>query len=106
MRELKLSPQNRFAMSLEIRNSNNFVKVKGNLNKRNVHLFRKEFATVLEIFNAITVSLEEVVGVDRYGLKAIDQLQHEALAKNKRLSIIGIGNPKLYNHFKRAEKVA
>jgi len=93
-------------MSLEIKNANNFVKVKGTLNKRNVHLFKKEFSAVFEIFNAITVSLEDLVGVDRYGLKAIDQLQHEALAKNKRLSIIGIGNPTLYNHFKRAETVA
>lgn len=93
-------------MSLEIKNANNFVKVKGSLNKKNVHVFKKEFTAVLEIFNAITLSLEDLVGVDRYGLKAIDQLQHEAIAKNKRLSIIGIGNTTLYNHFKRTEKVA
>ncbi|WP_026754808.1 hypothetical protein [Sediminibacter sp. Hel_I_10] len=93
-------------MYLEIKNANNFFKVKGTLNKKNVHLFENEFKSVLEMFNAITVSLEDLVNIDRHGIKAISRLQNEALSKNKRLSIIGAGNSNLYSHFKAAETAA
>jgi len=91
-------------MSLEIRKANNYFKVKGTLNKKNVHLFENEFKQILDIFNAITISLEDLVNVDKYGLKAIDRIQNEAHLKNKRLSIIGAGSNALYHHFKSSEK--
>ncbi len=93
-------------MTLEIKNANNFFKVKGTLNKKNVPLFENKFKSVLELFNAITVSLEDLVNIDRHGLKAIERLQNEALSQNKRLAIIGTGNSNLYSYFKAAETEA
>ncbi len=93
-------------MNLEIKNANSFFKVKGTLNKKNVSHFENEFKNFLEMFNAITVSLEDLVNIDRHGVKAIERLQSNALSQNKRLSIIGAGNSNLYSHFKAAERVA
>ncbi|MGB3607094.1 MAG: hypothetical protein WA775_05455 [Psychroserpens sp.] len=87
-------------MNLEITQANNFFKVKGALHRRNVHVFTKEFQHVFERANAITVSIENLISIDRHGIKAIAQLNDEALSKNKRLSIIGSGPSSLYHHFK------
>lgn len=90
-------------MNLEITNANNFFKVKGALDRRNIHVFKKEFRNVFEKTSAITLSIEHLTSIDRYGVSAIAQLHNEALVKNKRLSIIGLGHGSLYNHFKTEE---
>ncbi|WP_047550235.1 STAS domain-containing protein [Psychroserpens sp. Hel_I_66] len=87
-------------MNLEITGVNNFFKVKGTLDRRNIHLFKKQFKDVFERSNTITISLEHLNNIDRYGVNAIAQLHNEALVKNKRLSIIGFGQNSVYNHFK------
>ena len=38
--------------------------------------------------------------MDRYGVKAFVKLHNEAVIKNKKLSIIGLGCKDLYDHFK------
>jgi len=90
-------------MNLEITQANNFFKVKGSLDKNNIHLFKKQFRDVFQNANSITVSIENLTSIDRYGVSAIAQLHNEALVKNKRLSIIGLGHSSLYNHFKAEE---
>lgn len=87
-------------MELKITNCNNFFKIKGILNKDNVKLFESEFENVFDRLDSLTVSIESVESMDRYGVKAITRLHEEALDKNKRLSIIGYGCKDLYNHFK------
>jgi anti-anti-sigma regulatory factor len=101
--ELLIINLNRIIMNLEITQANNFFKVKGSLDRQNIHLFKKEFRNVFEKANAITVSIESLTSIDRYGVSAIAQLHNEALVKNKRLSIIGLGQNSLYNHFKTEE---
>nr|WP_321232291.1 STAS domain-containing protein [uncultured Psychroserpens sp.] len=93
-------------MNLEITQANNFFKVKGSLDRHNIHVFKKEFRNIFERANAITVSIENLTSIDRYGVSAIAQLHNEALVKNKRLSIIGLGHGNLYNHFKTEEAAA
>lgn len=90
-------------MYLEITNANNFFRVKGSLQRDNIHVFKKEFRNIFEKVNAITVSIENLTSIDRYGVNAIAQLHNEALVKNKRLSIIGLGQDSIYNHFKSEE---
>ena len=90
-------------MNLEITQANNFFNVKGNLDRNNIHLFKKQFRNVFEKVNSITVSIENLTSIDRYGVSAIAQLHNEALVKNKRLSIIGLGRSNIYNHFKAEE---
>ena len=55
--------------------------------------------------DSITISIEEVTNMDRFGVNALAALHNEAIAKNKSLSIIGLGCKDLYNHFK-SEKAA
>ncbi|WP_204344103.1 STAS domain-containing protein [Psychroserpens algicola] len=93
-------------MNLEITHANNFFKVKGALDRHNIHVFKKQFRNVFESANVITVSIEHLTSIDRYGVSAIAQLHNEALVKNKRLSIIGLGHSSLYNHFKTEEAAA
>ncbi|MEM5563790.1 hypothetical protein WNY78_01675 [Psychroserpens sp. AS72] len=90
-------------MNLEITFANNFFNVKGSLDRNNIHVFKKRFKNAFNSTSGITVSIEKLSSIDRYGVNAIAQLQNEALAKNKRLSIIGLGQSSLYTHFKTEE---
>jgi hypothetical protein len=66
-------------------------------------VFKKHFKNVFNNTNGITISIENLSSIDRYGVSAIAQLHNEALVKSKRLSIIGLGQSSLYNHFKTEE---
>lgn len=87
-------------MNLKISHYNNFFKLKGILDKKSLSLFYKEFNDIFERENALTISIEEVEWMDRYGVQAMTGLHNEAISKNKKLSIIGMGCRDLYDHFK------
>lgn len=87
-------------MDLQISNCNNFFKVKGILDKRSIALFNEEFKNIFEKVNALTISIQDIVSMDKYGVDAISKLHEEALVRNKKLSIVGFGCKELYDHFK------
>lgn len=87
-------------MELEITSYNNFFKMKGILSKRNLEVFHKAFDNIFESVNTLTISIEHIEWMDKYGVNALAQLHYEALAKNKKMSIIGLGCKDLYEHFK------
>ena len=87
-------------MDLKITHHNNFFNLKGVLNRNSIHLFQKEFRHIFEKFNALTLSIENLEGIDRYGVNALAQLHNESISKGKSLSIIGMGCDDLYEHFK------
>jgi ABC-type transporter Mla MlaB component len=87
-------------MDLKITKYNDLFKVEGNLNKRNIHVFLKEFQNIFESSENITISIEELEGIDRYGVNALAKLHNESITKNKSLSIVGLGCKDLYDHFK------
>ena len=80
-------------MELEITHHNNFFKVKGILDRKTVNVFQEEFST-------LTLSIENLSHIDRYGVNALAQLHNESINKGKSLSIIGMGCDDLYEHFK------
>ncbi len=90
-------------MALAISNYNNFFKVKGVLNKRNIQQFQEAFHNALDVNNEITISIEGLETIDRYGVNALVKLHNEALTKNKRLSIVGSGLKELFDYFKSEE---
>lgn len=90
-------------MELEITSYNNFFKMKGILNKRNLNVFKKAFNNIFESVNALTISIENIEWMDKYGVNALADLHYEALSKNKKMSIIGLGCKDLYEHFKSDE---
>ncbi|WP_223032718.1 hypothetical protein [Hanstruepera marina] len=87
-------------MSLKITHYNNFFNIKGNLNKSSIDLFQREFEHVFERLQSITISLEDLEGIDKYGVMALAKLHNESVTKHKQLSIIGFGCKDLYDHFK------
>lgn len=91
-------------MDLEITHSNNFFKVKGSLDRHNIHLFKSKFRNIFEKANAITISVEDLKSIDRYGVTAIAQLHNESIIKQKQLSIIGLGCQELFDHFRSKEQ--
>lgn len=91
-------------MDLEITHSNNFFRVKGSLDRNNIHLFKSKFRNIFEKANAITISIEDLKSIDRHGVTAIAQLHNESIIKQKRLSIIGLGCQDVFNHFKTKER--
>lgn len=90
-------------MELRITNCNNFFKLKGSLNKKNIQLFINEFEEAFERFDKLTISIEGLENVDRFGVNALANLHDESLKTNKQLSIIGVGCKDLYDHFKTNE---
>tara|TARA_R110000868_G_scaffold89492_3_gene249093 strand:- start:1375 stop:1653 length:279 start_codon:yes stop_codon:yes gene_type:complete len=87
-------------MDLKITCCNNFFKIKGVLNRSTIKVFHEEFKDIFEKLNTLTISIEEVEWMDRYGVNAMTSLHNEAVLKNKKLSIIGLGCKDLYEHFK------
>ena len=86
-------------MNLEITNYNNFFKLRGELSRRNLHLFQAEFEHIFDTLDKLTISIEGLESVDRYGVNALARLHNEALSKQKSLSIIGFGCKEVYEHF-------
>ena len=93
-------------MNLEITSYNNQFRIKGILNRQNVHVFNSEFKNIFEKFNSLTLSIEGLTSIDRYGVNALAQLHNESINKRKSLSIIGLGCDDLYEHFKSEETAA
>lgn len=87
-------------MDLQITNCNNFFKLKGILDRKNLNLFNNEFANIFERLSTLTISIEDIESMDRYGVNALAELHNESLIKNKSMAIIGLGSKDLYNHFK------
>ncbi|OEK07784.1 hypothetical protein A8C32_14935 [Flavivirga aquatica] len=87
-------------MELKITNCNNFFKIKGALNRSSLDIFKKEFSNIFEKVNSLTISIQDINSMDKYGVDAIAKLHKEALVKNKTLAIIGLGCKDLYDHFK------
>lgn len=90
-------------MELEITSYNNFFKIKGILSKRNLDVFKNEFTNVFDRLDALTISIENIEWMDKYGVDAFAKLHYEALSKNKKMSIIGLGCKELYEHFKSSD---
>ncbi len=93
-------------MDFQITNCNNFFKVKGILNKNSVGVFNNEFNNIFERVNNLTISIQDIISMDKYGVDAIAKLHEEALNKNKKLSIVGLGCKELYDHFKTESAAA
>ena len=87
-------------MDLKITNCNNFFRIKGILNRNNLDEFQNEFKNIFDRVNNLTISIQDIHSMDKFGVEAIAKLHQEALNKNKRLSIIGFGCKDLYDHFK------
>ena len=87
-------------MELRITNCNNFFKIKGVLNKNSLAIFNNEFKDIFNRVSTLTISIEDVKSMDRYGVKALAELHNEAVLKNKNMAIVGVGSKGLYDHFK------
>ena len=65
-----------------------------------MNVFQNEFNNIFEKVNALTISIENIEWMDKSGVDAFAELHYEALAKNKKMAIIGLGCKDLYEHFK------
>jgi len=86
-------------MNFEITNYNNFFKLRGHLNRRNLHLFQAEFEHIFDNVDKLTISIEDLESIDRDGVNALAKLHNESINKKKSLSIIGYGCKEVYEHF-------
>lgn len=93
-------------MDLEIITCNNFVKLKGEINKNNVDFFQSKLERTLHEFDQLTISIEGLKSVDRLGVNSLAHLHVKSLKENKQLFIVGLGCKELYDHFKTNEAVA
>lgn len=87
-------------MKLIITNYDNVYKVKGNLIRLNIPIFKNELKDVFNQEGDVILNLQELSAIDNQGVVAIAQLHNEALSKNKKLSIVGLGNGQVSNRLK------
>jgi ABC-type transporter Mla MlaB component len=87
-------------MVLEISNCENCYKIKGQLTQFNLHIFDQTFQNIFDSIDNLTLNIEDVIGIDRYGVNAIAKLHNQSITLNKKLSIIGLGNKDLYDEFR------
>lgn len=90
-------------MELKISSYNNFFTLKGVLHQNNVHIFQDEFKHIFDKLDTITINIEGIEWMDRYGVEAFAKLHNESILKNKKLSIVGFGCEELYEHFDSME---
>lgn len=90
-------------MVLEIKNCDNCYKVKGQLTKFNLEIFNRAFQDIFETNDELTISIEDVKAIDRYGVNAIAKLHNQAIVLGKKLYIIGLGNKELYDEFRTTD---
>ena len=90
-------------MDFEITKYNNFFKLSGVFNRRSLPLFQSEFEHVFDKLDKLTISLENLENIDRYGVMAIAKLNNEAITKQKSLSIIGFGCKEVFEHFTNSD---
>ena len=90
-------------MNLEISEANNFFRIEGILDKTTVGIFKSQFQDVFEYLSNVTISIEDVVKIDKYGVSALAHLHNESITRKKRLSIVGSGYNDLYHYFKSEE---
>ncbi|HLT53485.1 MAG TPA: hypothetical protein VKZ97_06330 [Flavobacteriaceae bacterium] len=88
-------------MNLEITCYNNLYKVSGVLDRRSISLFQKEFRKIFDKVNSLTLSIEELESIDRYGVMELTRLHNESITQNKKFAIIGRGNKDLYEEFNK-----
>ncbi|HRV55086.1 MAG: hypothetical protein R2802_06555 [Flavobacteriaceae bacterium] len=86
-------------MNLEINCYNNLYQVSGILNRANAHIFRKEFKKIFDKVNSLTLSIEGLESIDRYGVIELANLHNESISQKKKLAIVGHGCKDLYNEF-------
>lgn len=87
-------------MSLRITSCNNYFKLKGIFNKESMNVFKSEFDNIFDYFSSLTINIEDVESMDNYGVNALANLHEQSIARNRKLSIIGLGCKDLYDHFK------
>ncbi len=92
-------------MDLEIISCNNFVKLRGEINKNNVEIFQEKLQNTLNKFDQLTISIDDLKSVDRFGVNALADLHVKSLENHKQLFIVGLGCKELYDHFQTKQEV-
>lgn len=90
-------------MVLEICICDNCFKIKGNLTKKYLHTFQQTFKNIFDKIDDLIVNIEELNAIDRDGVSALTKLHNLALTKKKKLTIVGLDNKDLYEHFKAGD---
>jgi ABC-type transporter Mla MlaB component len=90
-------------MVLEICICDNCFRLKGNLTKKHLYIFQKAFKDIFNKVDDLILNIEELNAIDRDGVSAITKLHNLALTENKKLTIIGLGNKELYDHFRTSD---
>jgi hypothetical protein len=60
---------------------------------------------IIDNFDGLTLNITGLNRIDNFGINAIAKIHNEAISRQKRFSIIGLGNNELFNHFKTIESV-
>lgn len=86
-------------MALQIKYSLGVFEINGSLNSKNTKDFKNHFETLIDQSNTITISLNEIIEMDRIAAKTIALLYKKAVENNKILYIIGKQNKKVNSIF-------
>lgn len=83
-------------MVLKITCFENKFKIEGELSKNTLPQFRQAFRTAFLETDQLTLDINSLIRIDRYGVNALAKLHNEAILKGKVLRIIGLNNPEIF----------
>lgn len=93
-------------MGLQIIDQKECYLIKGALNKSNIDTFTTYFKEVIRTSEQVTINIEDLDSIDRFGVNALVKLYAQSLENQAKFFIVGLGSKELHDHFRSVESAA
>ncbi|TGV00667.1 STAS domain-containing protein [Flavivirga rizhaonensis] len=86
-------------MALKITEQNGTFLVEGTINANTALNFQNHLETILNVYETLTIDIENVTEIDASGMNALRALYSNALIYNRPFYILGTGCKEVYDDF-------
>ena len=86
-------------MALKITEQNGTFIVEGTINATTAIYFQNHLESILNVYEALTIDIENVTEIDASGMKAMRALYSNALIYSRSFYILGTGCKEVYDDF-------
>lgn len=87
-------------MALTITNTQGVYNINGTLNSQNSQMIKNHFEMIMDQSAFIKLSLNNIIDLDKNGIKTIASIYNKAKAKEKAFFIVDLNNKNIENQFK------
>ncbi|GAA3612105.1 STAS domain-containing protein [Flavivirga amylovorans] len=86
-------------MALKITNQDGTFLIEGTINTSTALNFQNHLESILNVYETLTIDIENVTEIDASGMNALRALYSNALIYNRPFYIIGTGCKEIYDDF-------